>query len=166
VVVGLLLAVLPPFLWGWRWDTTIYRALIFLVVASPCALMAAIMPALLSGIANGAKQGILFKNGAQLEKMGMVRAIAFDKTGTLTTGQPEVYKVIPVAGVSELKLTEIAAALEYYSLCLTDSIRFPSPDAAGKRDFGNGAGTACGDWNLGLCAAVWRSGVRCHDAHE
>lgn len=97
VLTGLLLAILPPFLLGWDWETTIYRALIFLVVASPCALMAAIMPTLLSGIANGARQGILFKSGAQLETIGRVRAIAFDKTGTLTTGKPQVVKLIPAA---------------------------------------------------------------------
>jgi Zn2+/Cd2+-exporting ATPase len=112
VVVGLLLAVLPPFLLQWSWETTIYRALIFLVVASPCALMAAIMPTLLSGIANGARQGILFKNGAQLEQIGKVRAIAFDKTGTLTTGQLQVCQVIPATGFSESAVLQVAAALE------------------------------------------------------
>lgn len=112
VVTGLLLAVLPPFLLHWSWETTIYRALIFLVVASPCALMAAIMPTLLSGIANGARQGILFKNGAQLEQIGKVRAIAFDKTGTLTTGQLKVCQVIPAAGFSESAVLQVAAALE------------------------------------------------------
>jgi Cd2+/Zn2+-exporting ATPase len=115
VLVGILLALLPPLLVQWSWETTIYRALIFLVVASPCALMAAIMPTLLSGIANGARQGILFKNGAQLELIGQVRAIAFDKTGTLTTGQPEVETVIPVAGCSEAEVLRVAAALEFYS---------------------------------------------------
>jgi Cd2+/Zn2+-exporting ATPase len=109
---GLLLAVLPPFLLNWSWETTIYRALIFLVVASPCALMAAIMPTLLSGIANGARQGILFKNGAQLEQIGKVRAIAFDKTGTLTTGQLHVCQVIPAAGFSESQVLQVAAAIE------------------------------------------------------
>jgi Zn2+/Cd2+-exporting ATPase len=115
VGAGLLLAVLPPLLWNWDWETTIYRALIFLVVASPCALMAAIMPTLLSGIANGARQGILFKNGAQLEQIGQVRAIAFDKTGTLTTGTPEVVEVVPAPGYSEAQLLQVAAALETYS---------------------------------------------------
>lgn len=115
VVTGLLLAILPPFLWGWNWETTIYRALVFLVVASPCALMAAIMPTLLSGIANGARQGILFKSGAQLETIGRVRAIAFDKTGTLTTGKPEVVKVVPVANSSETELLQVAASLEILS---------------------------------------------------
>ena len=72
VILGLMLAILPPFLLGWSWENTIYKALIFLVVASPCALMAATMPTLLSGIANGARQGILFKSGAHLEMMGKV----------------------------------------------------------------------------------------------
>lgn len=113
VLAGLLLAVLPPFLWGWNWEDTIYRALIFLVVASPCALMAAIMPTLLSGIANGTRHGILFKNGATLETMGRVRAIAFDKTGTLTMGQTKVVQIFPVE--ESEKVLQIAAALETLS---------------------------------------------------
>jgi Cd2+/Zn2+-exporting ATPase len=115
VVCGILLAILPPLIWGWNWEITIYRALIFLVVASPCALMAAIMPTLLSGIANGARQGILFKSGAQLEMMGKVRAIAFDKTGTLTTGKLQVVAVIPADGVTQEEVLQVAAALEAYS---------------------------------------------------
>ncbi|MBD0269484.1 MAG: heavy metal translocating P-type ATPase, partial [Cyanobacteria bacterium Co-bin8] len=114
VLSGILLATLPPFLWDWDWETTIYRALIFLVVASPCALMAAIMPTLLSGIANGARQGILFKNGAQLETIGRVRAIAFDKTGTLTTGTPKVVSWQAVDR-AETELLRVAAALESLS---------------------------------------------------
>ncbi len=114
VIAGILLMIVPPFLWGWSWETTIYRALIFLVVASPCALMAATMPTLLSGIANGARQGILFKNGAQLELIGRVRAIAFDKTGTLTIGKPQVVQIIAVAQ-TETQLLEVAAALESLS---------------------------------------------------
>ncbi|MEH2273943.1 MAG: heavy metal translocating P-type ATPase [Nostoc sp.] len=115
VVAGILLATLPPFLWGWDWETTIYRALTFLVVASPCALMAAIMPTLLSGIANGARQGILFKNGAQLEKIGKVRAIAFDKTGTLTTGQVQVFQVISASEYTRSDVLKAAATVESYS---------------------------------------------------
>jgi Cd2+/Zn2+-exporting ATPase len=113
VIAGILLSIVPPFFWGWSWETTIYRALIFLVVASPCALMAAIMPTLLSGIANGARQGILFKNGAQLELIGRVKAIAFDKTGTLTTGKPQVVQVIAIA--QEAQLLRVAASLESLS---------------------------------------------------
>ncbi|MEB3278373.1 MAG: heavy metal translocating P-type ATPase [Lyngbya sp.] len=115
VISGILLAIIPPLLLGWNWETTIYRALIFLVVASPCALMAAIMPTLLSGIANGARQGILFKNGAQLEKIGTIKAIAFDKTGTLTTGKLQVVEIVPTAGNSPEKVLQLAAALEAVS---------------------------------------------------
>ncbi len=114
VLIGILLGTLPPFLLGWTWENTVYRALIFLVVASPCALMAATMPALLSGIANGARHGILFKNAEQLEAIGQVKAIAFDKTGTLTTGKPQVVRVLAVDKSSD-KLLQIAAALESLS---------------------------------------------------
>jgi Cd2+/Zn2+-exporting ATPase len=114
VIAGLLLGTLPPFLLGWSWEETIYRALIFLVVASPCALMASIMPALLSGITNGARQGILFKNGAQLERIGRVRVIAFDKTGTLTTGNLQVVNVFSPQS-STTQLLQVAAALESLS---------------------------------------------------
>jgi Cd2+/Zn2+-exporting ATPase len=115
VGVALLLAFLPPLLWQWSWETTLYRMLVFLVVASPCALMAAIMPTLLSGIARGARQGILFKDGAQLETMGQVQAIAFDKTGTLTTGVLQVSDLIPAPGVEPGRMLQIAASLESYS---------------------------------------------------
>lgn len=114
VIAGILLGTLPPFWLGWSWEETIYRALIFLVVASPCALMASIMPALLSGIANGARQGILFKSGAQLEQIGRVRAIAFDKTGTLTTGNLQVVNVLSTEPSTE-QLLQVAAALESLS---------------------------------------------------
>ena len=117
IIVGtaLLLAFLPPLLWQWSWETTLYRMLVFLVVASPCALMAAIMPTLLAGIARGARQGILFKDGAQLETMGQVQAIAFDKTGTLTTGLLQVSDLIPAPSVEPDQLLQIAASLESYS---------------------------------------------------
>jgi Cd2+/Zn2+-exporting ATPase len=114
VLVGILLSTLPPFLLGWTWEETIYRALIFLVVASPCALMASIMPTLLSGIANGARHGILFKNGAQLEQIGRVKAIAFDKTGTLTTGNLQVVNVLSTQPSTD-QLLQVAAALENLS---------------------------------------------------
>lgn len=114
VTAGILLSTLPPFLLGWNWEDTIYRALIFLVVASPCALMASIMPTLLSGIANGARHGILFKDGAQLERIGRVRAIAFDKTGTLTTGKLQVVNVLSTQPSIDY-LLQVAAALESLS---------------------------------------------------
>jgi Zn2+/Cd2+-exporting ATPase len=112
VILGVLFATLPPFIWHWDWETTIYRALIFLVVASPCALMAAIMPTLLSGIANGAKQGILFKGGSTLETIGRIQAVAFDKTGTLTTGKLAVVEIVPVGDTEPHAVLKLAAAVE------------------------------------------------------
>ncbi|MDI2587111.1 heavy metal translocating P-type ATPase [Psychrobacillus sp. NEAU-3TGS] len=89
IVVGCMLF-LPHFLLDWDWNTTFYRAMVLLVVASPCALVASIMPATLSAISNGAKNGILFKGGVHLENVSEMKAIALDKTGTLTQGKPIV----------------------------------------------------------------------------
>lgn len=81
---------LPHYVFDWEWNTTLYRAIVLLVVASPCALVASIMPATLAAVSNGAKRGILFKGGVHLELLGSLKTIAFDKTGTLTTGNPVV----------------------------------------------------------------------------
>lgn len=85
--------ILPPYLLDWDWTTSIYRAMVLLVVASPCALVASIMPATLAAIANGARNGILFKGGVHLNNLGNVDVIAVDKTGTLTHGKPIVTDV-------------------------------------------------------------------------
>lgn len=90
LIVVALMMVLPHYMFGWSWQDTIYRAMILLVVASPCALVASIMPATLSAISNGARNGILFKGGVHLENLSHLQAIAFDKTGTLTNGKPVV----------------------------------------------------------------------------
>ncbi|MFD2445078.1 heavy metal translocating P-type ATPase [Bacillus sp. CGMCC 1.16607] len=90
LLVVALMMFLPHFLLGWGWTDTFYRAMILLVVASPCALVASIMPATLSAISNGARHGILFKGGVHLENLSHLKAIAFDKTGTLTKGKPVV----------------------------------------------------------------------------
>src|SRR5690606_5571639 len=90
LAVFALMLFLPHYLFNWDWNTTFYRAILLLVVASPCALVASIMPATLAAISNGAKSGIIFKGGVHLENLSAVRAIAFDKTGTLTRGKPQV----------------------------------------------------------------------------
>jgi Zn2+/Cd2+-exporting ATPase len=127
VISGWAIGTIPVLVGWWNWENAIYRALIFLVVASPCALMAAIMPGLLSGIANGARQGILFKNGSTLEAIGQVKTIAFDKTGTLTTGQLQVAAVWYLAedgtlqqesnklSTRALGVLSLAAAIEFGS---------------------------------------------------
>ncbi|RIW32305.1 cadmium-translocating P-type ATPase [Bacillus salacetis] len=111
----LLMMFLPHFLLGWSWTETFYRAMVLLVVASPCALVASIMPATLSAISNGARNGILFKGGMHLENLSNLRAIAFDKTGTLTKGRPQVTDIITGEGVSECEILAITAAIEKQS---------------------------------------------------
>jgi Cd2+/Zn2+-exporting ATPase len=116
VVAGaLLLAVVPPLVLGWTVHTALYRSMIFLVVASPCALAAAMMPTLLSALSNGARNGVLFKGSAFVEAMGHVSIVAFDKTGTLTTGAPRVTDVIPLDGESTDRILATAAAVEHLS---------------------------------------------------
>ena len=113
VVAGALLVTTVPWLAGWwLFHESLYRAMIFLVVASPCALAAAMMPALLSALSNGARQGILFKGSVFVETLGRVDAIAFDKTGTLTEGHPVVSDVVTEGGGRSDELLAFAAAVE------------------------------------------------------
>lgn len=114
LVTGLLLIV-PPFLWGWNWSDTVYRAMVFLVVASPCAVVASIMPAVLSAMSNGSRQGVLFKGGAHVESLSEVRVVALDKTGTLTLGELAVTDVVPLEGNRENDVLLAAASLETMS---------------------------------------------------
>ncbi|MCM3639081.1 cadmium-translocating P-type ATPase [Sporosarcina luteola] len=90
IITVIIMMFLPHYLFAWDWTTTFYRAIVLLVVASPCALVASIMPATLAAVSNGAKRGVLFKGGIHLEHLGSLKAIAFDKTGTLTAGKPVV----------------------------------------------------------------------------
>ncbi len=99
-LIAALVAVLPPALFGAPFlnpdphtQGWLYRALELLVVACPCALVISTPVSLISAIANGARNGVLFKGGAHVETLSRVRAIAFDKTGTLTTGRPTVVRV-------------------------------------------------------------------------
>ena len=94
VIVTILAATLPPLLRDVPWSDAFYRAMTLLVVASPCALVISTPSAILSGIANGARHGILFKGGAYLDLAGTIDAIAFDKTGTLTIGRPQLTELV------------------------------------------------------------------------
>jgi Cd2+/Zn2+-exporting ATPase len=116
VVAGaILLFAVPSLAHWWPFREALYRAMIFLVVASPCALAASMMPTLLSALSNGAREGVLFKGSTYIESLGRVRAIAFDKTGTLTTGHPVVTDVIPLTDLSAEDLLRTAAAIESLS---------------------------------------------------
>ena len=106
---------LPYLIFGWTLTESIYRAMILLVVASPCALVASIMPATLSAISNSAKNGVLFKGGVHAENLGHIKAIAFDKTGTLTNGTPIVTDAFFDLSSDQGKITQIVGAIESQS---------------------------------------------------
>ncbi|ASN06901.1 heavy metal translocating P-type ATPase [Virgibacillus necropolis] len=115
LAVGIMMF-LPYFLFGWTLTESIYRAMILLVVASPCALVASIMPATLSAISIGAKNGVLFKGGVNIENLSHIKAIAFDKTGTLTNGKPVVTDTYFHTNLDEQSILEIIGAIENESL--------------------------------------------------
>lgn len=115
VITVLAMMFLPHYVFGWDWTTTIYRAIVLLVVASPCALVASIMPATLAAVSNGAKRGVLFKGGVHLEHLGSLKTIAFDKTGTLTNGKPVVTDFLVRDGLDLDDTLALLASIESQS---------------------------------------------------
>ncbi|MNZ47314.1 Zinc-transporting ATPase [compost metagenome] len=108
VITTVALIVLAPLLLDWSWSFTFYKAMVFLVVASPCALVSSVMPAILSAMSKSARKGVLFKGGAHMDHLGGAKAVAFDKTGTLTAGEPIV---------TELYVTEKYDRLDVLAAC-------------------------------------------------
>ena len=100
---------------GLDWPATVYRAMVVLVVASPCAVMIPIPATVLSAIASGALRGIVFKGGDRVEAAGRICVVAFDKTGTLTQDASEVVEVVGVNGTTEHEILATAAAAEQHS---------------------------------------------------
>lgn len=112
LVADAMLIVIPPLI-GWlSWADSFYRGMALLVASSPCALALGTPSAVLAGIAQAARRGVLIKGGEYLENLGKLRAIALDKTGTLTVGKPEVTELVPAPGSSAEELLRVAAAVE------------------------------------------------------
>lgn len=107
-----LLAVVPPILAGGGWADWIYRALSFLVISCPCALVISIPLSFFGGLGGAGKAGILIKGSNYLEALADAEMIVMDKTGTLTKGIFAVRKLVPAEGVGELELLEKAACAE------------------------------------------------------
>ena len=113
VIGAALLVMLVPWLaLGWTFDDSFYRAMVLLVVASPCALVISVPAAFLSAIAAGARRGVIFKGGVHLEQMAEIKVVAFDKTGTLTAGTPAVTDIHTFNGYGEDELLRAAATVE------------------------------------------------------
>ena len=137
MVLALLILFVPPLLFGGVWSAWLYRALVLLVIACPCALVISTPVSIVAALAAAAKNGVLIKGGLYVETPAKLRAIAVDKTGTLTHGTPKVINVVPLNGHDEDELIERAAALESHSnhpLALAivryaDEQKFSIPDA-------------------------------------
>ncbi len=130
VVATIAVAIVPPRL-GWlTTHEALLRAMTLLVGASPCALALSTPAAILAAVARAARQGVLIKGGAHLERLGTVRALAMDKTGTITTGKPSVTDVVVFANSSESEVLELAASVEALS---THPLAKAVVDAAKKR---------------------------------
>ncbi len=115
LMLALTIGILPPALLGASWSVWIYRALVLLVISCPCALVISTPVSVVSALAAAARQGVLIKGGAHLERLANVRCIAFDKTGTLTRGDLRVVEVASLNGVVPERILQLAASLELRS---------------------------------------------------
>ncbi|PZS37278.1 MAG: heavy metal translocating P-type ATPase, partial [Pseudonocardiales bacterium] len=106
-----------PLLWGAELQSTLLRAMTFMIVASPCGVVLATMPPLLCAMANAGRHGVLVKSAVVMEQLGQASRIAFDKTGTLTEGAPRLTDIrpLPGSGLTVEELLSLAAAAEYPS---------------------------------------------------
>ena len=112
LAAAVLLILVPWLVLGQGFQPTFYRAMTWLVVASPCALVISTPASILSAIANGARHGVLFKGGVHLEKTATLKVLAFDKTGTLTTGAPTLTALHTFGRIDGDELLRLVASLE------------------------------------------------------
>lgn len=115
VIMAAAIAFVPPLIWGSAFAEWINRALVFLVVSCPCALVISIPLGFFGGIGASSKKGILVKGGSFLEALNRVDTVVFDKTGTLTKGIFEVEEIVPHDEISKEKLLEYTALAEHFS---------------------------------------------------
>ncbi|MCB9757006.1 MAG: cadmium-translocating P-type ATPase [Candidatus Omnitrophica bacterium] len=111
-VLAIMIAVLPPLVWGQPFDHWFYRGLVLLVVSCSCGIALSVPVAVVAAVGNAARHGILIKGGACLEAASHLKIIAFDKTGTLTIGKPTVRDVVPLNNQNPEEILRIAASLE------------------------------------------------------
>ncbi len=115
MIVALLMLLIPPMAFGGEWSVWLYRSLVLLVIACPCALVISTPVSVVAALAAAARNGVLIKGGIFIELPAQLKAIAMDKTGTLTQGAPKVVDVVPMNGHDEDELLMRAGALELNS---------------------------------------------------
>jgi len=114
-VVALLIFLVPPIVFHADWYAWLYRSLVLLVIACPCALVISTPVSIVSGLTAMARRGVLVKGGVYLEILGKIRAIAVDKTGTMTYGKPAVQSIHSLNGMDDASIMQVAASLETMS---------------------------------------------------
>lgn len=115
LVLSILTFLIPPLVFGGSWHDWLYKALVLLVIACPCALVISTPVSIVSGLTALARKGVLVKGGSILETLGKIKALAVDKTGTLTEGKLKVEKIILTGSLTENQLLEVAKSLEGHS---------------------------------------------------
>lgn len=115
IVLAIAIALIPPLAFSQPFNVWLYRALVMLVIACPCALVISTPVSIVSAIGAASHQGVLFKGGKALESAGRLTSLAFDKTGTITQGLPAVQKVYGEDGTSTRFIFQVAASLEQQS---------------------------------------------------
>ncbi|OGS75000.1 MAG: heavy metal translocating P-type ATPase [Anaerolineaceae bacterium] len=115
VAFAILVAAVPPLLFGAAFEPWFYKALVMLVIACPCALVISTPVTVVSGLAAAARQGILVKGGVHLENGRLIKVVALDKTGTLTHGKPVVTDVVPLVDLPKDQLLQLAACVDAHS---------------------------------------------------
>lgn len=114
-ILALLTLVVPVLFFQGNWNEWIYKSLVLLVIACPCALVLSTPVSIVSSLTALARKGVLVKGGSVLETIGKIKSLAVDKTGTLTEGKPAVKEVVKLSSLSEAQILEIAASLESHS---------------------------------------------------
>ncbi|MGW1880344.1 heavy metal translocating P-type ATPase [Streptomyces sp. NPDC001975] len=173
MVFATLAVFLIPLAFGADLTGSLLRAMTFMIVASPCAVVLATMPPLLSAIANAGRHGVLVKSAVVMERLGQVDAAALDKTGTLTQGTPRVTDIrpLPGSGLHEDTLLALAAAVEHPSehplaRAVVDAARTRGLAITGMRDFTSTPGVGVTATVDGHTVAVGAPAPLLDDSHD
>lgn len=164
IVIGLavLIAVVPPLVLGWdEFNGYLYRALVFLVISCPCALVLSIPLGYFAGIGMASRQGVLFKGGNYLDAIARTEAVVFDKTGTLTTGQFRVKAFDVAEGQDGQRLLQVMAGMEAVSthplaqaICVYAAEQGLHAEPLEGAEEQAGKGVYYGEWFVGRASAI------------
>ncbi|ADI00400.1 heavy metal translocating P-type ATPase [Salisediminibacterium selenitireducens] len=176
LLATVLLFSVPYLFLDWAFTDAFYRAMVLLVVASPCAIVASVMPAMLSAISTGARNGVLMKGGVFMEQLSKANVIAFDKTGTITEGTPKVTDfhcpsdeqniLAAVLAVEQQSNHPLAKALVTYAEDNLQSREVPAPESVDDlTGFGVKSRIAGSDWHIGSLSLMKQLGAEHLDAN-